>query len=120
MTNCSAETCTNQATILAPVSLCTPCAIETALAILPVALGNALADSRETATETTTPDEPLVATGLERAAVTALRVTNTPIGRRAIGQAIRSLGGTCSNDRAAALARWARNGTDLALFSPAA
>jgi hypothetical protein len=118
MNTCAAESCTNRATLLTPVSLCTPCAIETALAILPVSLGKALMDSRETATsETAAPHEPLVPTDLERAAVTALRVTNTPIGRRTIEHAIRSLGGKCSSDRGAALARWARNGSDLVLFN---
>jgi hypothetical protein len=115
---CTTETCTAQATILAPVSLCTPCAIETALAVLPLSLGKALADSRDAATaETAEADEPLVLTEIERMALTSLRITNAPIGRRSVGQAIRSLGGKCSSERGTALACWARNASDLALFS---
>ncbi|MFD8384220.1 hypothetical protein ACFV2X_37850 [Streptomyces sp. NPDC059679] len=115
MTRCINETCTENATVHTPVSLCTPCAIETALGVLPLALANALTDARETTTapadvETVEPTE------RERAAITALRITNAPITRRTVGQAIRSIGGTCSTDRANALSAWARSGSDLALF----
>jgi hypothetical protein len=113
MTRCINETCTATATIHTPVSLCAPCAIETALAVLPLALANALTDTRETAVVEPETVEP---TDRERAAITALRVTNSPITRRTVAQAIRSIGGTCSTDRANALSSWARSGSDLALF----
>jgi hypothetical protein len=114
MTRCINETCTSTAEIHTPVSLCTPCAIEIALAVLPLALANALTDARETNTSVT--PEPVEPTERERAAITALRVTNSPITRRTVAQAIRSIGGTCSTDRANALSAWARSGSDLALF----
>ncbi|MFE7780384.1 hypothetical protein [Streptomyces nigrescens] len=115
MTRCLNETCTATAAVYTPVPLCTPCAIETALAVLPLALANALSDSRETETVAVAPD-PVEPTERERAAITALRVTNSPITRRTVGQAIRSIGGSCSTDRANALSAWARTGSDLAIF----
>lgn len=115
-TPCSNETCTTPAAILSPVSLCTPCAIATALAVLPTALANALSAARETGVdgETETGETPAITpTDRERTAITGLRVTGTPIGRRSVARAVRALGGTCSTDRANALAAWARNGGDL-------
>lgn len=113
---CAVETCLAETTIVRPVPLCLQHGIETSLAILPLALSDALADSRETSETGPTP-EPVIPTELERAALAALRVTNTPIGRRSIERAIRAMGGRCSSERGMALARWARDGSDLALFS---
>jgi hypothetical protein len=85
-----------------------------ALAALPIVLTDALVTSDETEIEVE--PEPIDASELERAALAALRVTSTPIGRRTVEQAIRSMGGRCSSERAQALARWARDGSDLSLF----
>lgn len=114
---CTNETCTGLAVILHPVPLCAACSIETALAILPLALANALGQAREIETEAIPETESITPTKLERAAITALRGTNTPITRRTVGQAIRSLGGTCATDRANALAAWAKQGGDLGIFN---
>ncbi|MCX4444728.1 hypothetical protein [Streptomyces albidoflavus] len=115
---CITETCDGRPVIHAPISICSPCAIETALAVLPLALANALTEARDAAGFASEPTpEPITATRLERAALAGLRVTNTPIGRRTVENAIRSMGGRCSSTRATALARWARNGSDLAFLS---
>lgn len=114
-TSCANETCTSLAVIVNPVPLCTGCAIETSLAIIPLALANALNHTRETESETSSETKPVTPTRLERTAITALRVTETPITRRTLAKAIRSIGGTCATDRANSLAAWARSGSDLGL-----
>jgi len=111
---CCVDACLSQPTIIRPIPLCVRHSIEVALAALPIVLTDALVTSDETEIEVE--PEPIDASELERAALAALRVTSTPIGRRTVEQAIRSMGGRCSSERAQALARWARDGSDLSLF----
>lgn len=113
---CAVDTCHTEPAILRPVPLCTRHGIETALAVLPAALAGALVDASETSEDETTP-EPVEPTDLERAAITGLRVAGMPIGRRQIEDAVRALGGRCRSTRANDLARWARQGSDIALFN---
>lgn len=114
---CTVETCLATPAIASPAPLCLRHALEIALAVLPLALADALADAKDTTDIEPMPYEPIVTTEIERAALSALRVTGTAITRRSIERTIRSLGGRCASERAQVLTIWARDGLDLALFA---
>ncbi|WP_327066872.1 hypothetical protein [Kitasatospora sp. NBC_01302] len=104
---CSANrrTCPEPVEVREPVPLCRSHGVEVALAIVPAILGTALANRNP---RTRTVREPLRTVRLrrgEQGALAELAANQQPITRRTVAAAIRSAGGTCSNQRAADIAR---------------
>jgi len=105
--NCAANqrTCPEPVTVREPVPLCRNHGIEIALAIVPAVLGTALANPE---LRTRKVREPIHTVRLRRGehdALARLTAVGTPVTRRTVAAAIRSAGGSCSNQRAADVAR---------------
>jgi hypothetical protein len=99
------RTCPEPVTVCEPVPLCRNHGIEIALAVVPAVLGTALANP---APRTRRVREPLRTVPLRRSeqvALAELEATRTVITRRTVAAAIRSAGGTCSNQRTTEIAR---------------
>lgn len=108
--NCAANrrSCPEPVAVLDPVSLCRNHSIEVALAIVPAVLGTVLANREQRTVPPTRTREPLQTIRLrrsERAALAELEASRTPLTRRTVAAVIRSAGGSCSNQRAAEIAR---------------